>query len=326
MAHEISALIICSDRLDEVTRCLESLALLGDLLHEVLLLKNAPKHAWRDNCFDSVPSSVRNRLHIISTEKQVFPTTGRNRLAAQATGSVYLFLDDDSLVLERKGIEDGLRILQSDSTIGSIAYPQSTEAGELAPYAQPAPVEHECFTCGFMTCAAMTRADVYHQIGGFQELLQMAHEENEFCKRQWDAGFAVLYLPERCICHNPSPNARNSRQRAMLNARNIWYQAVLHEPLWLLALTFVPRLLQGARYLRLANDWTGGNWPPLFKLALTDLVNDLPRLWQARRPLKLRTISRWQHLKKHFPPFRPATSPQTEAFHQPSSLIEYARC
>ena len=176
MAHEISALIICGDRLDEVTRCLESLAKLGDLLHEVLLLKNAPKLPWRDNCFDSVPSGVRNRLRIISSEKQVFPTTGRNILAAQATGSAYLFLDDDSLVLERKGIEDGLRILKTETTIGSIAYPQSTEDGKLAPYMQPAPVEHPCFTCGFMTCAALVRSDVYHQIGGFQELMQMAHE------------------------------------------------------------------------------------------------------------------------------------------------------
>ena len=39
-------------------------------------------------------------------------------LAAQATGSVYLFLDDDSLVLERKGIEDGLHILKNEPSIG----------------------------------------------------------------------------------------------------------------------------------------------------------------------------------------------------------------
>ncbi|MDB6004881.1 MAG: family 2 glycosyl transferase [Prosthecobacter sp.] len=325
MAREISALIICGDRLDEVTRCLESLAKLGDLLHEVLLLKNAPKHPWRDNCFDSVPSAVRNRLHIISSEKQVFPTTGRNLLAAQATGSAYLFLDDDSLVLERKGIEDGLRILKQDTTVGSIAYPQSTEDGKLAPYTQPAPVEHSTFTCGFMTCAALARADVYHHIGGFQELMQMAHEENEFCKRQWDAGFSVLYLPDRCICHNPSPVARNSRQRAKLNARNIWYQAVLHEPLPLLALTFLPRLVQGARYLRLANDWTDGDWQPLFREALSDLSRDLPSLWKARRPLKLRTMRRWQHMKKHFPAFQ-ATAPAAAGTSYPSTPLKYAHC
>lgn len=326
MAREISALIICGDRLDEVTRCLASLAKLGDLLHEVLLLKNAPKHPWQDNCFDSVPVDVRSRLHIISSEKQVFPTTGRNLLAAQATGSVYLFLDDDSLVLERKGIEDGLRILKSDTTVGSIAYPQSTEDGQLAPYMQPAPVEYPCFTCGFMTCAAQVRADVYHQIGGFQELMQMAHEENEFCKRQWDAGFSVLYLPERCICHNPSPNARNSRQRAKLNARNIWYQAVMHEPLWMLSLSFGPRILQGARYLRQANDWTDGDWQPLLKEALADLWRDLPLLWKARRPLKLRTIRRWQQMKKHFPLFDTTSSALTGPSHPPATLTEYAPC
>lgn len=306
MTREISALIICGDRLDEVTRCLESLAKLGDLLHEVLLLKNAPRHAWRNNCFESVPSSVIKRLRIISSEERVFPTQGRNWLATQATGAVYLFLDDDSLVLERQGIEDGLRILQNDSTVGSIAFPQSTEDGGLAPYAQPAPVEHACLTCGFMTCAAMTRAEVYHQLGGFQELLQMAHEENEFCKRQWDAGYSVLYLPERCICHNPSPNARNSRQRAMLNARNIWYQAVLHEPLWLLMGTLLPRLVQGACYLRQAHEWTGGQWRPLFLQALKEFALQLPELCRARRPLAMRTMLRWQQIKKSHPRYTAA--------------------
>ncbi len=301
MASEISALIICGDRLDEVTRCLESLAKLGDLLHEVLLLKNAPKHPWRDNCFESVPSGVRNRLNIISSEKQVFPTTGRNMLAAQATGSVYLFLDDDSLVLERNGIEGGLNILKTDTTVGSIAYPQSTEDGKLAPYMQPAPVEHPCFTCGFMTCAALVRADVYHKLGGFQELLQMAHEENEFCKRQWDLGFSVVYLPDTCICHNPSPNARNSSQRAKLNARNGWYQAVLHEPLPLLCCTLLPRLLLGARYLRQAKGWTEGNWFPLLSEGLQNLATDLPALWRARKPLHWASLRRWQQIKQDYP-------------------------
>ncbi|WP_397384313.1 glycosyltransferase family 2 protein [Prosthecobacter sp.] len=307
MPLEISALIICGDRLDEVTRCIKSLAKLGDLLHEVLLLKNAPKQPWPDKCFDSVPAAVRNRLQIISSEKQVFPTEGRNRLAALASGSAYLFLDDDSLVLAKAGIEKGLNILQMDASVGSIAYPQSTEEGELAPFTQPAPVEHECLTCGFMTCAAMTRADVYHKIGGFQELLQMAHEENEFCKRQWNAGYSVLYLPERCICHNPSPNARNSRQRAMLNTRNIWYQAVLHEPLWLLAGTLLPRMLQGARYLHHAREWTGGQWMPLFLQALSEFTKQLPALCRARRPLATKTILLWHQLKKSYPRYTPVS-------------------
>lgn len=308
MAHEISALIICSDRIDEVTRCLESLSRLGDMLHEVLLLKNAPARPWRDDCFDSLPSRVRNRLHIVSSDEPVFPTLGRNQLAQRATGSVYLFLDDDSLVLERKGIEDGLRILLNDGSVGSIAYPQSTEDGKLAPYTQPAPVEHACFTCGFMTCAALVRADVYHKLEGFQPLLQIYGEENEFCRRQLDMGFSVVYLPDHCICHNPSPVARSNHRRAMLNARNSWYQAVLHEPLPLLACTFLLRLVQGARHLRYAREWTGGKWLPLFFQALRDFTTALPALCHARKPLAVKTLLRWQEIKKSYPPYATANA------------------
>lgn len=303
MPPEISALIICGDRLGAVTRCLQSLEKLGDRLHEVLLLQNAPSSPWPADCFASVASSVRQKLSVIESDTRLFPTTGRNRLAERATGAVYLFLDDDSLVLDHVGIEKGLQIFRDDLSVGSIAYPQSTEAGELAPYMQPAPVDHACFACGFMTCAAMTRASVYHQLGGFQELLQMAHEENEFCKRHWDAGYAVLYLPDRCICHNPSPVARNSRQRAKLNARNIWYQAVLHEPLWLLPFTLLPRFLQAALYLRYAHEWTGGGWLSLFWEATADFGKDLPALLSRRRPLSSRTIRLWQQLKQDHSPY-----------------------
>lgn len=304
MAREISALIICGDRLAEVTRCLASLELLGDTLHEVLLLKNAPKNPWPADCFSSLPVCVSERLKVIESSTQVFPTKGRNWLAEHATGSAYLFLDDDSLVLEKEGIAKGLRILQTDASVGSIAYPQSTEEGGLAPFAQPAPRDHACLTCGFMTCAALVRADVYHKLGGFQELLQMAHEENEFCKRQWDLGYSVVYLPDTCICHNPSPNARNSRQRAKLNARNGWYQAVLHEPLPLLACTFLPRLLQGARYLRQADGWTEGNWFPLLTEGLRNLASDLPALWRARKPLHWASLRRWQQIKQGYPRYQ----------------------
>ena len=308
MPQEISALIICGDRLAEVTRCLNSLAQLGGHLHEVRLLQNAPSCPWPEECFAAVAASVKEKLTVISSDTRLYPTTGRNRLAEKATGSVYLFLDDDSLVLDCAGIEKGLQILHDDPSVGSIAYPQSTEAGELAPYTQPAPVDHACFACGFMTCAAMTRADVYHQLGGFQELLQMAHEENEFCKRHWDAGYAVLYLPDRCICHNPSPVARNTRQRAKLNARNIWYQAVLHEPLWLLPFTLGPRLLQAALYLRYAHEWTGGGWVSLFREALADFWKDLPALWRRRQPLSTRTMRLWQQLKQDHSPYAAASA------------------
>lgn len=304
MAHEISALIICGDRLAEVTRCLASLELLGDSLHEVLLLKNAPKTPWPSDCFSSLPASVAQRLKVIDSPTQVFPTKGRNWLAKHATGSAYLFLDDDSLVLEKEGITKGLHILHTDITVGSIAYPQSTEEGQLAPFAQPAPRDHACLTCGFMTCAALVRADVYQKLGGFQELLQMAHEENEFCKRQWDLGYSVVYLPDTCICHNPSPNARNSRQRAKLNARNGWYQAVLHEPLPLLAFSFLPRLVQSARYLRQADAWTEGNWLPLMSEGLRNLFADLPALWLARRPLQWASLRRWQQIKHSYPSYQ----------------------
>ncbi|QDV66360.1 hypothetical protein Poly24_00440 [Rosistilla carotiformis] len=300
----VSAIVICTDRLQEAIECIASLDLLGDLLGEALLLKNAPKEPWPENAFDHVSQKVRGKLRIVESEERVFPTTGRNRLASIASGDIFLFLDDDSLILSRSGIVAGVSILKSDPAVGSIAFPQSTKSGEVSASAQPAPVNYPCYACGFMTCAALVKASVYRELGGFQELLQMAHEENEFCKRQWDLGLAVVYLPMTCIAHEPTPTARNSSQRFMLNARNSWYQAVLHEPLWLLAITIAPRFIRAIQYLRHSVSYVGGNWISLYFQAIRGFLKDLPYLVINRRALKIATFRKWQRMKTEYPAYR----------------------
>ena len=141
----------------------------------------------------------------------------------------------------------------------------------------------------------------------------MAHEENEFCKRQWNLGYSVVYLPSATVCHHPSEMGRDSRQRAKLNARNAWYQAILHEPLPILAITFPLRLVQGARYLRWAKAWTGGEWWGLYGSAVRELVRDLPELIVRRKSLQYSTLRRWQRIKKNYPPYLKLVTPALDS-------------
>jgi GT2 family glycosyltransferase len=300
----IAVLIICGNRFQELVTGLKSLELIDSLITEIHVLKNAPTVDWSAESLEQLPASVRAKLKITSSDRMLFPTEGRNILAAKANAGLFLFLDDDSYLLESSGIEKGCEILMRDKSIGSIAYPQCDNHGDFSQNGgQPAPVNYACFTCGFMTCGALVRGDVYRELNGFQEILGMAHEENEFCRRQWDAGYAVVYLPESTVCHMPSPVARNMRQRALLNTRNAWFQAVLHEPWWLLMASLPARFVFGALYLRGAGDWIGGDWKPVFCDAVKQFVKHIPALFKRRNPLKLKTIRRWQEIKKAYPRF-----------------------
>lgn len=302
--EKISVLIICSDRFEELIRGLTSLECLGDHLLDVRVLKNAPSVEWNEQRFDALPATVREKCVIFPSEQRVFPTEGRNRLAQASEAGAYLFLDDDSYLLELEGIRKGLDILQRDNSAGSIAYPQCDEKGAIIKnFAQPAPVDYPCLTCGFMTCGALVRADVYRKLGGFQEILQMAHEENEFCRRQWNLGYSVVYLPTPTVCHNPSEGGRNMRQRAKLNTRNGWYVAVLHEPLWLLCLSLPSRIWSSRSYLKWVKHWTGGEWKSLYREALKEFARDFHELVRRRSPLKLSTLQKWQRIKKTYPPY-----------------------
>ncbi|MFN3193063.1 MAG: glycosyltransferase family 2 protein [Aureliella sp.] len=308
MNESISALIVVTDRYDDVVECLSSLIRIEHLLAEVCLLVNAPSNDWPSDPFNELPQPVAHKLRITHSETRVFPTEGRNRLAENAIGEFFLFLDDDSKVLNEAGIVKGLKLLRRYDKIGSIAYPQCTDDGVITSSMQPAPVDYICVTAGFVSCGAIVKARVFRKLNGFQEILQMAHEENEFCKRQWNAGYAVCFLPETCISHCPSAVARNSIQRLKLNARNSLYQAILHEPLYLLGLTIVPRLVNAALYLRNECRTLKCSWFDLFLEAMSDFKRDFGQLIVRRSPLRWGSIRLWQKLKASYPPLDSWTS------------------
>ena len=106
---KISVLIICSDRFEDLIRGLARLEILGDLLLDARVLKNAPSVEWNEERLDALPASVREKLVILPTEQRVYPTEGRNRLAKYSKADAFLFLDDDSYLLELGGILKGLR-------------------------------------------------------------------------------------------------------------------------------------------------------------------------------------------------------------------------
>ena len=68
---KISALIICSDRFEELIRGLASLERLGDLLLDVRVLKNAPSAEWKKDRFDALPATVREKCVIFPTEQRI---------------------------------------------------------------------------------------------------------------------------------------------------------------------------------------------------------------------------------------------------------------
>ena len=300
----LSVLIVCSDRFDDLIRGLASLEVLGDLLLEVRVLRNAPSIEWQKERFDRLPAAVREKLIILSSEQRLFPTAARNRLAEGSRGDAFLFLDDDAYLLELAGIQKGLEILQRDKSVGSIAYAQCDEkGGMIRDYVQPAPVDFPCLTCGFALYGALARADIYRKLSGFQELLQIYGEENEYCRRQWNLEYSVVYLPGPTVCHMPSTINRNTWQRAKMDTRNSWYVALLHEPLWMLWFSLPRRIGVGRSYLKQTDAWPGSPRRPLFREALQEFLRDFPELVRRRSPLKLSTLRMWQYLKKTYPKY-----------------------
>lgn len=57
------------------------------------------------------------------------------------------------------------------------------------------------FTAGYVSSASiMLRRDVTRKVGGLDERLSY-HVDADYCKRVWDAGWQVYYLPEATVIH-----------------------------------------------------------------------------------------------------------------------------
>jgi GT2 family glycosyltransferase len=59
-------------------------------------------------------------------------------------------------------------------------------------------------------CALMIRSDVIKKIGLLDERFFAYYEETEWCVRVKKAGFQIVFIPEACIWHKISPQAREA--------------------------------------------------------------------------------------------------------------------
>jgi hypothetical protein len=91
------------------------------------------------------------------------------------------------------------------------------------------------------------------------------------------------------VFHIGSKVERNKWQRAKFDARNAWYVALLHEPLWYLWFSLPRRIWGGRAYLKWTNSWPDSPRQPLFRQALAEFIRDFAVV-RGRTPLKLSTL------------------------------------
>ena len=202
------------------------------------------------------PSDVLDRL-TGSDRVTVIPFDGPfnfsatiNAGRAAANGSLLLFLNDDTELIEADSVSEmaallqqpdvgmvGAKLLFADGTLqhaGHVFPGLATHALLGYPGDHPGPyrmalVEREC--SGVTAAAAMVRTDVFDELGGFDEALPRNFNDVDLSFRMRAAGYRIVWTPHASWYHFESQSRDPSTaddERALVVSR--WRHEIEHDP------------------------------------------------------------------------------------------------
>lgn len=218
------------------------------------------------------------------------PAFQRNRGIELATSAIVFPLDDDSLFVSRRTVEQTLAEFDHPR-IGAVGIPYVNVKHD-ARVLQSAPRDGAIHvTYGFVGAAHAVRRDVFLKVGGFREHFFYMGEESDFCLRMLRDGYVTRLGNADPVHHLESPR-RNLRRASFSGRRNdirfAWHNVPLPE---------FPLHLAGTTFNGFKAALTQGCFASMVGGAAAGYA-DVLRRWNERKPVSRRTYRLHRALKK----------------------------
>jgi GT2 family glycosyltransferase len=293
--------IATRNRPDALRRCLASIALIDDLVTEVIVIDDASDSPV-DPVLQQVPETIARKTRIIELPPGLGYIVGRNRMMRLAANEAVLMLDDDAYLIDAEAVRQAYDVLRQHPDVGAVACAMAEADGSPWPAAmQPSPMEYRCYVPAYVGCAALLRRSAFVTLGGYQESFHFYGEEKDYCLRLLDAGYDVVYLPDARVAHVPDLAGRSQSRYLRYVIRNDCLSALYNEPLPMAVITAPIRLARYAAMHRHGdNDDPGG-----LRWIVGELIAAIPSVWRDRRAMRWASIRRWRHLRRTWPAFVP---------------------
>jgi len=297
MTSRVTVGIVTKNRPASLRECLESLAVLGDVLADVIVIDDT-SDVPIDSALVHLPEAVAGRLRVLRHLHNEGCIVARNTMVREASTDYVLLIDDDAALLSRTSIVDALRLLDAHPQVGAVACAMAERNGSpWHPATQPAPVDYTCYVRSFIGFAHIVRRSLFLDLGGYRESFHFYGEEKDYCLRMLDAGFDIIYMPSARVVHAPDPATRSRSKYVRYVVRNDCLFAMYNEPLPLVLLTLPIRL---GRYRSMTRDFKdqGG-----FIWIVRELARLLPSIIGRRRPVSWATLRQWRRVGRTWPAF-----------------------
>jgi len=284
--------ITTRERPESLRRCLRSLHLVSHLSPDVIVFDDgSPVPVAQQIAGADLPIPVR----VIRDDRAPGLIVGRNRLVREASAPFVLLMDDDAALFDNRAVDRALKLLESDSTLGAIAFAQADSEGTPWDEAmQPGRSRHACLVPSFIGFAHLLRREAFARVGAYRESFEFYCEEKDFCLRLMDAGYRVVYLPDALVMHQPDPAGRSKQKYLRYLTRNDCLNALYNEPwrrlIWILPAKYA-LFFRMRRALQISDPW-GWAW------VAGELCASAGEVIRDRRPVSMATVELWKRLRR----------------------------
>ena len=222
---KVSVIIPNQDHIADLKQCLNSIQKKTTYTNfEVLVVENNSRQpqtfAWYEKMLQKY-----DKVKLLKWEKEFNYSAINNFAAKQAEGEFLIFLNNDTEILTPDWIEEMLSVCQQKKVgvVGAkLYYPDDTiqHAGVILGLSNIAGhlfVKEPGNISGYMGRACtmqnlsavtaacmMASAEVFHKVNGFEETLQVALNDVDFCMKVQECGEMVVYQPEAELYHYES--------------------------------------------------------------------------------------------------------------------------
>jgi O-antigen biosynthesis protein len=219
---KVSVIIPTKNNLDYIQRCLSSLlekTVYPDF--EILLIDDHSNDSAVLDYYQKIQSS-EDRVRIYPNETAFNYSRVNNHGAQLAAGSLLLFLNNDTEILDGDWLNEMVRWAQTPGTgmVGAkLLYPDGgiqhagivfgmtghayhlyagIQAHGSWAFLSPAMYRNVSAVTG---ACMLVRKDVFEQVGGFDENLKLIFNDVELCLKVRQAGYHIVYTPAASLIH-----------------------------------------------------------------------------------------------------------------------------
>jgi GT2 family glycosyltransferase len=293
--------ITTRNRPKSLLRCLDSLAMLGDLLTEVIVVDDSSDQPVADALGGLAPSMTARTRVVRQAESEGY-IVARNTIMRLAVNEYVLLMDDDAYLIGASGLTDAVALMDQNAEVAAIGCAQAEADGRPWPAAmQPAPVSYRCRVTSYIGFAHLLRRRAFDEVGGYREALHFYGEEKGLCARFLSAGYQVVFLPDVLVAHVPDPAGRSTSRYLRYVVRNDCLFALYHLPALAACVNLPLRLF---RYFLMKRTYTVRD-PGGFFWIVRDVVRALPAVVRTRKPMTWSDLAEWRRLRRQPPAWQP---------------------